>query len=283
MVRDGSRMPETTIDALVFDLDDTLVVEKDSAAAAFLAAGQLAASRCGLDPATLHASVRETCRDLWHHHSPARTYAVEVGISSWEALWSRFEGEHEDLALLRNWAPSYRRDSWLGALRLHGVDNEDLATELANAFVTHRRARHVVYDDVRPALERLRGGCRLALLTNGASDLQREKVTGAGLAAYFDEILVAADIGMAKPDPRIFQTLLARLKVQPTAAVMVGDSQSRDIQGARAVGMKTVWVNRTGISRRDGVVCDLEVTSLAECVEWITAGCIDSVCERFRS
>lgn len=264
-------MPETAIDVLVFDLDDTLVVEKDSAAAAFGAACRLAAERCGLDPAALHSSVKETCSNLWHHHSPARAYAVEVGISSWEALWSRFEGEHEDLALLRNWAPSYRRDSWLNALRLHGVDDVDLAAELANAFVTHRRAHHVVYDDVRPALERLRGRYRMALLTNGASDLQREKVTRAGLGAYFHEILVAADIGIAKPDPRIFRALLTRLRVEPQAAVMLGDSQSRDIQGAAAIGMRTVWVNRAGVPRRDGVACDLEVASLAECVEWIAA------------
>lgn len=264
-------MPQTPIDTLVFDLDDTLVVEKGSAAAAFLATCQLAAEWCGLDPATLHVTVRETCRELWHHHSPARSYAVKVGISSWEALWSRFEGEHADLALLRDWAPSYRRDSWLNALRLHGVDNGDLATELANAFCTHRRTRHVVYDDVRPALEQLRRRHRLALLTNGASDLQREKLAGAGLGPCFDEILVAGDIGFAKPDPRIFQELLARLRVKPGASVMLGDSQSKDIQGASAVGMGTIWVNRNGTPRRDGVACDLEVTTLNDCIEWTAA------------
>ncbi len=264
-------MRETAIDALVFDLDDTLVVEKESAAAAFLHACQLAAERCGLDPAALHSAVKETCSNLWHHQSPARAYAVEVGISSWEALWSRFEGEREDLALLRNWAPSYRRDSWRNALRLHGVDDVDLAAELANAFIAHRRAHHVVYDDVRPALERLCGRYRMALLTNGASDLQREKIAGAGLAPYFHEILVAADIGIAKPDPRTFRALLTRLGIEPQAAVMLGDSQSRDIQGAAAIGMRTVWVNRAGVPRRDGVACDLEVANLTECVEWITA------------
>lgn len=264
-------MRETAIDALVFDLDDTLVVEKESAAAAFLHACQLAAEHCSLDPAALHSAVRETCSNLWHHQSPARAYAVEVGISSWEALWSRFEGEREDLALLRNWAPSYRRDSWRNALRLHGVDDVDLAAELANAFIAHRRAHHVVYDDVRPTLERLCGRYRMALLTNGASDLQREKIAGAGLAPYFHEILVAADIGIAKPDPRIFRALLTCLGIEPQAAVMLGDSQSRDIQGAAAIGMRTVWVNRAGVPRRDGVACDLEVANLTECVEWITA------------
>jgi len=249
--------------ALIFDLDDTLVVEKAAAAAAFMATCELAAERYNLDSQALHVTVRETCRELWHHHCPARAYAIAIGISSWEALWSRFEGDNENLAALRAWAPDYRRDSWRHALETHGIQDRDLAHELAETYPVHRRRRHVVYDDVRPALERLRRTYRLALLTNGASDLQREKIAGAGIAAYFEEILVAGDVGIAKPHPRIFEILLARLGVKPGEAVMLGDSQSKDIQGAQAVGMKAVWVNRAGTPRREGIVADLEVTTLA--------------------
>ena len=260
-------MPTTPVKALIFDLDDTLVVEKASATAAFLATCQLAAQRYHLDPSALHTTVRETCRQLWHHHCPARAYVVQIGISSWEALWSRFEGKDESLARLRAWAPDYRRDSWHHALQAHGVDDIDLAGELADTFPTHRRRRHIVYDDVRPALDEFRRTYRLALLTNGASDLQREKVAGAQIGAYFDEILVAGDIGIAKPDPRIFQTMLARLRVEPHEAVMLGDSQSKDVQGAQAIGMKAIWVNRTAIPRREGVTPDLEATDLVECLK----------------
>jgi len=257
-------MSETPAKAMIFDLDDTLVVEKDSAAAAFEATCQLAAQRYDLDPAALHAAVRETCRELWYNHCPARSYVVQIGISSWEALWSRFEGDNEHLAALRAWASNYRRDSWHHALQTHGVDDIDLAGELAQTFPTHRRQRHVVYDDVRPALERLKQDYRLALLTNGASDLQREKIAGAGIGAYFEEILVAGDIGIAKPHPRLFETMLARLSVKPEEAVMLGDSQSKDIQGAQAVGMKAIWVNRKNTPRRDDITPDLEVKNLED-------------------
>jgi putative hydrolase of the HAD superfamily len=267
-------MPSAPIKVLVFDLDDTLVVEKESAAAAFRATCQLAAERVRLDPAALHASVRQSCRELWHHHNPARAYAVAVGISSWEALWSRFAGDHPDLALLRAWAATYRRTAWLNALQTQGIDDPDLAAELAEAYPKNRRRRHIVYDDVRPALETWRPRCRLALLTNGASDLQREKLSGAKLAGYFEEVLVAGDIGCAKPHPEMFQTLLARLGVHPAEALMFGDSQSKDIQGAQAVGMRTVWVNRAATARRDGVRPDLEVTTLADGVEWIATNAL---------
>jgi len=255
-------MPLPPCKALVFDLDDTLVVEKASAAAALLTTAEMAARRYDLDPAALRDSVRETCCELWYHHCPARAYVVEIGISSWEALWSRFEGDNEHLATLRAWAADYRRDAWHHALQAHGVNDIDLARELAEAFPTCRRKHHVVYDDVRPALERLQKTYRLALLTNGASDLQREKIAGAGIGSYFEEILVAGDIGVAKPHRRLFETMLARLDVAPAQAVMLGDSQSKDIQGAQAVGMKAIWVNRDNAPRREGVTPDLEVTTL---------------------
>jgi putative hydrolase of the HAD superfamily len=252
--------------ALIFDLDDTLVVEKAAAATAFLATCELAAERYDLDPQALHTTVRETCRKLWHHHCPARGYAIEIGISSWEALWSRFEGDNENLAALRAWASDYRRDSWHHALQAHGVEDIDLAHELAEAYPAHRRQHHIVYDDVHSALLAFRRTYRLALLTNGASDLQREKIAGTGIGGYFEEILVAGDIGVAKPHPRIFETLLARLGVEPSEAAMLGDSQSRDIQGAQAVGMKAIWVNRTGTLRRESIIPDLEVTTLTDCL-----------------
>ncbi len=249
---------------LIFDLDDTLVVEKASAAAAFLETCQLAASRYGLEPETLHQTVRETCRELWYDHSPARSYAVDVGISSWEALWSRFQGDNEHLAAFRDWAPYYRRQSWRNALLEHKIDDISLAEELAETFPVRRRDRHVVYPDVRPALEELRHSYRLVLLTNGASDLQREKIDGAGIGSYFEETLVAGDIGVAKPNRRMFTTILARLGAEPSEAIMLGDSLRKDIAGAQAVGLKAVWINREGVPRHDGITPDLEVTNLKE-------------------
>ena len=257
-------MSDTTVKALIFDLDDTLVVEKAAAAAAFIETCQLATERYGIDAESLHATLRESCRELWYHHSPARAYAVDVGISSWEALWSHFSGEGDDRRQLRTWAPDYRRGSWHNALRAHGVDDIDFAAELAETFPALRCQRHVVYDDVPAVLEHTRQSFRLGLLTNGAADLQREKIAGAGIAPYFDEILVAGDIGVAKPHARMFTTMLSRLAVQPNEAVMIGDSLSKDIAGAQAVGMKAVWLNRDGADGRDDIIPDLEARDLME-------------------
>jgi len=266
------------VKALIFDLDDTLVVEKASAAAAFVETCKLATERHGIDAEPLHETLRETCRQLWWYHNPARAYAVDVGISSWEALWSRFSGAGDDLQRLRTWAPDYRLHSWHNALREHGVDDLDFAAQLAETFPTLRCRRHVVYDDVHPALEHFKQSHRLALLTNGASDLQREKIAGAAIAPYFEEILVAGDIGVAKPHARMFTTMLARLGIEPHEAVMIGDSQSKDVQGAQAVGIKAIWLNRDNTPRRDPITPDLEVKNLEEIPrKAVTAGLLTAL------
>ena len=100
--------------------------------------------------------------------------------------------------------------------------------------------------------ERLRGAHRLALVSNGASDLQREKLRGAGLEGYFDCVVVSGDIGIGKPDPAPFRRALTRLGVPPDAAAMVGDTLDRDVLGARRAGIRALWLNRSGAPPPDG-------------------------------
>lgn len=129
--------------ALLFDLDDTLMVEESAAAAAFEATAGLASERCNIDPGALASGARSRARELWYA-APAHGYCMRVGISSWEGLWCRFEGEGSDVRALRERSPTYRREAWRLALADQGVDDAGLAEELAERFPTERRARHEV-------------------------------------------------------------------------------------------------------------------------------------------
>jgi len=251
---------------VIFDLDDTLVVEQASAEAAFLETCELAKARYGIDPQTLHSTVRETCRTFWHR-SPARAYCLAIGISSWEGLWARFAGNDENLELLRDWAPTYRRNSWYEALRKHGVDDETFAVRLAEEFAANRSKRHVVYDDVPAVLKSLKQSYGLGLLTNGVPDMQREKIDAAGIGVYFDEIVISGEVGVGKPNPQIYEIILSRFGVPPNEAVMIGDSLRSDVKGAQAVGVKAVWLNRLKESRDDTIIPDFEVSNLKELKE----------------
>ena len=127
---------------------------------------------------------------------------------------------------------------------MSGVDDIGLAEELGEQFTVERRTRHEAFPDVEPALRELRDSHALALVTNGASCLQREKLTTSGLRDYFDVVVVSAEFGVSKPNASIFHHALSQLQSDPARAVMVGDNLSRDVDGAIAAGLQAVWLNR---------------------------------------
>jgi putative hydrolase of the HAD superfamily len=101
-----------------------------------------------------------------------------------------------------------------------------------------------LYEDVLPVLDDLRlHGLRLALVSNGIRDL-REFVAHHRLDV--DAIVDSRTHGRVKPHPTIFQAALTQLGVQADEAVMVGDSLEEDVEGARALGMRAILVDRDG-------------------------------------
>jgi HAD superfamily hydrolase (TIGR01549 family) len=99
-----------------------------------------------------------------------------------------------------------------------------------------------LYEDALPVLEELRrGGLRLGLVSNGIRDLH-EFVAHHRLDV--DAVVGSRVHGYVKPHPTIFQSALQQLGVEPAHAAMVGDSLAEDIEGARALGMRAVLIDR---------------------------------------
>jgi putative hydrolase of the HAD superfamily len=248
--------------AVIFDLDETLIEEEASNDASALAAGEIAAERRGVDPVALLAALRKRSRELFLA-GPMIDYCRAIGISTREALWGTFTGDDPSLAHLRQWMPAYRLQSWMGALDELGIDDHALAAEMAEFFSLDRSRRHVVFAESEQVLHELKKNFRLALMTNGAPDIQGTKIDGSNLASFFETIIISGDHGFGKPDPRIFQLALQRLKVAPQEAVMIGDSLNRDIAGAQAAGLRTIWINRYNRTPTDAYPTpDIELTNL---------------------
>ena len=99
-----------------------------------------------------------------------------------------------------------------------------------------------LFEDVLPVLEELRrAGLRIAVVSNGIRDLNAF-VTHHRLDV--DAIVDSRSHGRVKPHPTIFQAALAALAVAPADAVMVGDSLEEDVEGARALGMRAILIDR---------------------------------------
>ena len=101
-----------------------------------------------------------------------------------------------------------------------------------------------LYDDALPTLEALRArGLKIGLLSNTARDLEAF-VEHHGLSV--DAVLTSRAHGKTKPHETIFRRMLELLDVAPDEAVMVGDTVEDDIEGAHAVGMRALLVDREG-------------------------------------
>jgi putative hydrolase of the HAD superfamily len=233
------------IETVLFDLDETLIEEEASNDASALVACAIAYRRRGVDPKSMLAALRARSLELWRE-GPVLEYCRDIGISSREGLWGAFTGEEPKLKILRQWIADYRVEAWTRALHDSGIDDTAMAREMADCFVADRAQRHVVFPESRAVLEHLRPRVKLGMITNGASDIQRRKIAGSGLAGYFDVILVSGEEGFGKPKPEIFRIAIDRLDVDESSALMVGDSLARDIAGAASVGIRSVWVNRIG-------------------------------------
>jgi putative hydrolase of the HAD superfamily len=249
--------------AILFDLDDTLVSERPYAEAAVLDTCRPVAEAHGIEPSALAAAVFECAREIWYT-CPVRQFCVDCGISSWEGLWGTYDAASADSRTLTEWVRHYRPRAWTAALKRFKIDPHPHAPRMAVAFVDHRKRYTAPYPDAQPTLRILRPHYRLAVLTNGAPIVQRWKLAATGLADWFDTVVVAGDIGACKPDPRLFDHALRCLNAQPQHTTMIGDSLDRDIAGAKAAGLHTVWLNRTAKTNDSHIRPHATITTLAD-------------------
>ena len=117
---------------------------------------------------------------------------------------------------------------------------ESLADAALEVFFSARN-RVELYDDVRPALSRLRARHRLFAVSNGNADLHR-----CGIGDLFAGHVTAIAAGAAKPDARIYAALLEMAGVEAAQVLHIGDDPLADVIGATRAGMQAVWLNRDG-------------------------------------
>jgi len=102
----------------------------------------------------------------------------------------------------------------------------------------------VLFDDVMPALARLRGlGLILGLISNVDRDIT-PICQELGLSAMLQVVVTSQDVGFNKPQPEIFQAALKQTKVKPSEAIYVGDQHQVDVVGANAAGMRGILLDR---------------------------------------
>ncbi|MEP6714326.1 MAG: HAD family hydrolase [Terriglobia bacterium] len=102
------------------------------------------------------------------------------------------------------------------------------------------RKRLVAFPGMKEILAELKTRYRLAVVSDAQSAWGLPELRAAGLAEYFESIVISGDYGYRKPDRRLFQIALTALGVSAAEAVYIGNDRFRDVYGGRAAGMKTI-------------------------------------------
>lgn len=219
-----------TIELITFDLDDTL-----------------------WDTAPVIVRAEAVLRDWLTTHAP-KAGALEV--ADFQALRLRVLTEQPEL---KHRISALRRRVLFHALQDTGYgDAQRLADEAFEVFIEARHALEV-FAQAEPTLAALARDYALGVVTNGNADVRR-----IGLGHHFKFVLCAEDIGIAKPDARLFHEALLRGAVTAGATVHVGDHPGDDIAGAQQAGLRAVWFNPGGKHWDGDKAPDAEIGCLSE-------------------
>ena len=130
---------------------------------------------------------------------------------------------------------------WQGIFELLGIDYDGINFE--RLFVDNLHRAHVRMKGAKELLGYLSGRYALFAASNALYQEQVERLTLAELIAYFDGVYTSELAGIAKPDRRFFDYCCLQSGSVPQECVMIGDSYSSDVLGARAAGIRMIWFN----------------------------------------
>jgi HAD superfamily hydrolase (TIGR01549 family) len=216
-------MPLKDAKVLIFDLDDTISDFQSTADRAFQMTFGDYAEEQGVHIDRLHETYMGLFEDFYTLH-------LEGHINLDEFRAYRFSRMFE----------------------LVGMDVDDDFLDLCVDFqqVYDRELR--TFKGACEVLKELDENFPLGLITNGPTEAQWHKINRFRLSRIMEVILVSGQIGIAKPDPRIFQVALEGLRASPEEAVMIGNSLEHDHQGAINAGIPFIWANHLGRQLPEG-------------------------------
>lgn len=195
-------------------------------------------------PAVVAFDVYGTLLDV---HSAVQRLAPKIGpeAAQFSALWRTKQLEY---TWVRSLAGRYRgfwqltEEALDFAFAAFPAVDRSLRPALLDAY-----RQLSAYPEAADALRRLRAdGVSLCVLSNGGPEMLAEALAAPGLTDLLDAVLSVQDVGIFKTAPEVYQLVCGRFGVTAGQAVLVS-SNRWDIAGARAFGMRGVWVNRAAV------------------------------------
>ncbi len=195
----------------------------------------------------IKAVVFDAYGTLFDVHSPVNKMAARVGDDA-QAVSDLWRLKHVSYSWLRSLMGEYvpfwqvTGESLDYALAAYGIDDKCLRDELLNLYLTLD-----AYGDATVALAGLKDmGRATAILSNGSPDMLDAAVTHSGLDKHLDYVLSVAEVGVYKPDPRVYQLVLDRMNIKAEQVCFVS-ANTWDAQAGANFGFQTARIDRFGL------------------------------------
>ncbi len=153
------------------------------------------------------------------------------------AYWKLFREEKITKEALRR---GRLFDTFSNLKREISPENIDL---LAISYIENLSENNFLFDGAIEILEYLQTKYKLHIITNGFDEVQYKKMRNSKIDGFFNTITNSEMVGVKKPNPKIFHYALEKANSLPHQSVMIGDNMEADIEGAKNVGMQTVYFN----------------------------------------
>lgn len=201
-------------DAVIFDLDDTLLDFRQAEENAFTAAHLASGLSCPVDVA--RTRYQQINRRLWDDFGAGLVSKEHVVRERFRLLLDEFGS--------------------------HGERCDEINTVFSSSLADQGCA----LDGCHSVLEALRAKVRLGIVTNGVHHVQMRRIEQAKIGSFFEVIVTSEEAGVGKPSAQIFEYALTRMGVAASSALYVGDHPHADIVGALGAGLDACWFNPSG-------------------------------------
>ncbi len=218
--------------AMLFDLDDTLLDRDKAVDNLFL----LVLEKCYED---VSDTVKNNMLQKFKEYDK-REYGISNKTIVLESLFDEF-------------APKYRLP--------HNYIQDFWNENFPKCFSIDQNTIHF--------LNQIKRHFKVGIITNGSTQRQTAKIINTNLNNYFDTIIISEEVGVSKPDKRIFELALNKLNVQPEDVLFVGDDLEKDIAGPQNANIKGVWFNPQKIKNTTQIQPYAEINTLDSLLSYV--------------
>lgn len=142
--------------------------------------------------------------------------------------------------------------------------DDELIDLLAEEYINYLPYNNALFEGTHEILKYLKPKYKIHIITNGFEEVQHKKMNNANLLNYFDKIITSEEVGVKKPNPKIFEYALEKAKASQKESIMIGDNFEADILGARNAGMYTIFCKFNGETSDDETISVVRLSEIKQ-------------------